>query len=430
MKSERQARADLAQIGQQLRPDEVESILPALHANAPLADFLTFGMLNQPSVRASYFDWAASVERITQERSLPDPLFTFQTDIAEMVMTVMPGLMQELPGPGKLGLRAEVASEDSRSKYHALAGQVLQTAYDIKKAYYRLFYLEERIAINRETMRLLSDLEQTAQAQNQVGKVTLQDVLRAQIEQDQIATEIDNLEDSRLPLMAAFKGSLGITSQLPNPPQPSQFVSTPLDLASGELLAEVFALNPRLKAMEAEVRRAEASLKLAYKSRVPDFGVGLMADAKASPVMFRPLLAMTLPIWRDKIAAEIAAAQSAKQASEARLSAEQIQLTISLAEQTFAYREVTRDLRLLQDKLIPKSRQSLDIARAGYLAGEIDFFNLIDAEQTLLGFQLEEVEARTQREILLAELSLLILGQPPTTAPLLAPPSVATVDSP
>ena len=70
-------------------------------------------------------------------------------------------------------------------------------------------------------------------------------------------------------------------------------------------------------------------------------------------------------------------------------------------------------MTLLENQLIPKARQSLEIARAGYLAGTIDFFNLMDTERTLLNFELSAVEARTQREIVLSRLSLLIAGEPP-----------------
>jgi len=68
----------------------------------------------------------------------------------------------------------------------------------------------------------------------------------------------------------------------------------------------------------------------------------------------------------------------------------------------------------LQNQLIPKQQQSLEVARSGYLSGQIDFFNLTDAEQTLLRFNLNRVEARTQRELALAELSLIIQGMPPS----------------
>src|SRR5262245_27669637 len=49
----------------------------------------------------------------------------------------------------------------------------------------------------------------------------------------------------------------------------------------------------------------------------------------------------------------------------------------------------------LQNQRLPKASQSLEVARAAYAAGTVDFINFIDAEWTLLGFQLNEVEART-----------------------------------
>ena len=42
-----------------------------------------------------------------------------------------------------------------------------------------------------------------------------------------------------------------------------------------------------------------------------------------------------------------------------------------------------------------------------------------DAQRTLLEFQMSEIEARAQRELALAELSLLVLGQMPEGAPVL-----------
>ena len=419
---ERWARSDLTTVAASYRPGNKQPALPELTAESSLSNYLAFAILNQPKVAAAYFDWAASVESITVERSLPDPQLTFQSDIADVVMTVMPGFMQEFPGPGKLQAAARVASAGSQAKYFAFESALLQAALDLKRSYYSLHFLDEKIRINRKTLGLLGDLDKIARAQNEVGKVTLQDVYRAQIEQDQLATEIVNLEDSRRPMMAQFKAALGLPPDQPDPPVPTALETTPLGLNADELLATGFDRNPRLKAMEADVRRAEAEIAMAAKSKVPDFSLGLMADAKASPVMFRPLGGMTLPIWRDKIAAQIAGAQAKKRAADARLSSEQIMLTVDFAMRTYDYREITRNLALLQHQLIPKARQSLEIARSGYLAGTIEFFNLIDAQRTQLNFELADVEARTRREIILAELSLLIAGVPPEGAPILSPP--------
>jgi outer membrane protein TolC len=331
-------------------------------------------------------------------------------DIQDVITSLMPGLMMSFPGAGKLKAGAELASAESQARYYAFKAASIESAYDVKRAYYQLFFLEEKIRVNRESLSLLSDLEKLARAQNDVGKVTLQDVLRAQIERDRLKTDISNLEDSRGPLFAQFKAALGLRANDPDPPIPLHFESTPLDLTSDKLLETALAANIRLKSMEADVRAAEASIALAYKARMPDTSVGLMADAKMSPTLYRPWGTVSLPIWRDKLAAQIAEAQANKRAGEARLTGEQIALTVDFAERAFAYREASRNLQLLRSQLLPKQRQSLSVARSGYLSGQIDFFNLTDAEQTFLRFSLDEVEARTQREISLVELSLIIQG--------------------
>lgn len=103
---------------------------------------------------------------------------------------------------------------------------------------------------------------------------------------------------------------------------------------------------------------------------------------------------MTLPIWRDKIAAEIAAARGMEGASKARLSNERLTLTVEVAMKSFMYRESTRLLDLLENTLLQKARQSLEVTRSGYSAGTTGFIDLIDAERTLLEF------TETDREFL------------------------------
>jgi outer membrane protein TolC len=410
---EKEARRQVQAVAGSYRPEGRKPDLPVLTSQSSLSNFLNYALLNQPQVEAAYFDWLASVERITTARSFPDPQITFQMDIQSVVTSVMPGLMGFVPWPSKLRLGAEVASAESQARHAAFESAVLRSAFDVKRAYYQLYFLTEKIRVNRETLGLLSELEKLARAQNEVGKVTLQDVLRAQIERDRLRTDIANLEDSRNSLTAQFKAALGLKAEDPAPPLPQHFESTPLDLTPEQLFETALARNQRLKAMEADVRAAEASILLAHKDRLPDFSLGLRADVKMNPTLYRPLGTVSLPIWRDKIAAQIAEAQANKRSAEARLTAEQIALAADFAERSFLYREATRNLALLNNQLLPKARMSLEVARSGYLGGQIDFFNLTDSERTLLGFELDKVESATQREVVLAELSLIIQGMSP-----------------
>ncbi len=412
-RSERQARSDFEALSQAYRPGDRKAALPVLDADATLSMLLTYAMLNQPRVEAAYYEYAASVERVTLERSLSDPKLTFEMDITKVIDAVTLGLMIDIPWPTKLIARADVASAESQARRFAFESAVLETAFDVKRPYYQLHFLDERIRVNREMLVLLGALEEIARARNEAAQVTLQDVLRAQIEQERLKTEIVNLDDSRNPLMAKLKTALGLSAEQPTPPIPARFESTPLDMSSDQLFAIAMARNPRLKSMEAEVRAAEEGITLARKSRLPDFTIGVEADVKATPVMWRPEFDVTLPIWRDKIAAEIASAQARKHAASAKFSAEQIQLAVEFADKSFMYREAKRNLQLLADSLLPKARLSLDVAQAGYSAGQTDFTDLIDAERTLLDFQLAEVDARVQCELALAELSLIIGVQAP-----------------
>ena len=416
VQGEKEARQQAQQVTEQYRPNGQKPPLPILSTNSSLSDFLTYALLNQPKVEAAYFDWLASVERITVQRSLPDPQLTFQMDIQDVVTSLMPGLMMSFPGAGKLRAAGAVAAAESQGKYFAFKTASLQSAYELKRAYYQLYFLDEKIRVERENLVLLSDLEKLARGQNEVGKVTLQDVLRAQIEQDRIGTELTNLLDSREALSAQFKGALGLRAEDPMPPLPGKFESTSLDLTSDKLLQTAFEQNTRLKAMAADVQAADAAVESAYRARMPDTTVGFMADAKMSPVLYRPWGTVSLPIWRDKLAAQVAEAQANKRAGEARLTAEQIDLAVNFAEKSFLFRQASRNLELLEKQLLPKQRASLEVARSGYVAGQIDFFNLTDAQQTFLRFSLDEVEAQTQRELALTELSLMIQGRPPEGA--------------
>lgn len=416
---EREARSQMAAVARDLAiaPAPAPIQLAPLTASATHADVLKFAVLNSPKVHAAYYEWVRAVERITVERSLPDPKLSFEADISDMIESLMPGLMVDLPGPRKVALAGAMAEAEARVKFHQLGVEIQGVAFTVKKAYYQLYFLDTQVAVNRRSAELMTDFERIARSQNEVGKVTLQDVLKADIERDQMLTEVANLEDSRSALLAQYKAALGLTREAPDPILPSRFETTDLELDPDRIWAVALEQNPRLKVMAADVRAAEAALRVARRSGVPDFNVGLEADVKASPLMLRPSAGMSLPIWRDKIAAEIASAQALKQAGEARLHAEQIMLAAELAEKWFMLREATRNALLFERTLIPKAQQALEVARASYLSGRVDFFNVIDAARTLLTFELKRTEAKTQREIALAELSLLVAGSAPAGVP-------------
>jgi len=134
---------------------------------------------------------------------------------------------------------------------------------------------------------------------------------------------------------------------------------------------------------------------------------------KGAPVMWMPSFGFTLPIWRDKIAAEIARAGARAGAARARLNAEALDLAVRFAEVAFAWREADRNVRLFGERLIPKAEAALASARAGYEGGIAGFLDLLEAERTLLEFRIGHARAIGARETRFAELSIAIAGRWP-----------------
>lgn len=414
---ESSAQRQLDTVARQYRPAGERPVLPQLEAKGQFDRFVLYAVLNDPQVEAAYHVWAASVHRITVERSRPDPRLTLQASIADMaLMALMAGVMTDLPGVGKRAAAGDIATAESEAKYFSFEALVLQSALTLRKIRYQLDALDTRISIMHRTARLLAQLENLALAQNEVGRAPMYDVLQARIERARLASDIANLDDSRDALLAKFKAALGMPAGAAAPPVSAMPVPSPPALTADRLLELALGRNPRLKTMHAEVNAAERALQLARKSARPDFSVGIEADWKASPIMLQPSLGVSLPIWRDKTKAQIAAAQENKAEAGARLSAEQIALAVEIAEKTFMSREATRQLALLGGSLQRMASGALTLAQSAYSGGKSDFNSVINAQKVLLELQLAQSEASLQRELALAELSILVLATVPPGA--------------
>jgi outer membrane protein TolC len=80
-------------------------------------------------------------------------------------MSLMPGLMMDFPGPGKLKWAANVATAESEARYFGFENAALQTAFALKKSYYELHFLDAKVNVNRETPRLVGEIEKLARTQ-------------------------------------------------------------------------------------------------------------------------------------------------------------------------------------------------------------------------------------------------------------------------
>ena len=426
--AEKQARDDVARIGRQLppvssaAPHAAVATAPVPGASAPLEEFVQFSVLRHPAVAAAYYDWRASVEAIAPTRALPDPQLTFEADIAETLMTFMPGLMFDVMAPVKRAAMASEATAKTGVAYRAYVTSVLRTAAAVRNAWIELAYAEETRRLYSATIQNIEQSLALASAEYSTGRsmVSLEQMVRLRNTVAEHHAHHAAVSDRLAAARARFKSALGLAPADADPAWPSpELRATPLP-AEDELWRRALAANPELGSMRAMVDMALAEIEVANLARTPDFALGAMADLKANPLMVRPTAAVKLPIWREKIAANIAAAQSRRDAAVARVGAEELNLAAELAQMLFMVRDADRMIAYITDTALPNLDQLAASSAAGYQSGMGSAAMIPDARHMALAMQLERVRMLRERELAAANLLVLITGHAPAGAPLLA----------
>ncbi len=418
---EKSARQQSAAIGDTLRPKQAMPALPELAANSGADDYLRYALLKHPSVVAAFYDWRASVEAITPARSLPDPQLTFQADISNTLMTFMPGVMFDFMTRGKRAAMGREVAAASEVAYRNYATTVLRTAAAVRKAWIELAYVDEALRLREASIGAIDQSAAVNAAEYATGRAMAS--LETQVlflnQTAQLRATIAALEDRRAAARARFKSALGLTPDEIDPPWPQFALTTTILPPEAELWRAAKALNPELASMRAMVEMTIAGVEVAQKTRTPDFSLGVMPDLKADPLMVRPTGTLTLPLWRDKIAATIAAAEARRDAAVARLDAEQLNLAAELAQMLYMVRESERMISYLETTALPNLDRSIASAEAAYQSGMSGLGMIPQTRLMALGMRLERVDALRQRETAVTDLLLMVADVAPANTPLL-----------
>jgi len=390
------------------------------HAAQPslgLPALIPEALAKNPELVAARKQWEAATNRITQARSLDDPtlsihLWNFpQTFNVTRTDNSIIGLSQNLPFPGKLALKSEIASRSAEITEQALRAKERQLVARLKQAYYDLFLAHKAIQIHHDQVELLRQFVEIADAKFRTGKGSQTDVLKAHVELSLLHQQLPILEQRRETATALLNTILDREplSPLDIPQEPSLIpIDTPID----DLHRLALNARPELKAAELAVQQSEQSRTLAQRQYYPDFNVTFQRFQNFQATDgFGAYVALTVPFafWTkpkhdagvQEAAASVAAAR-AQQHAVGNLTRFQIN---DLLAKVRASEQVAR---LYHTTILPQALQNLEAARAGYRVGKGGFLDLIDTERAWRGFQLEYYRALVEREHRLAELEQVI----------------------
>ncbi|MDP2963471.1 MAG: TolC family protein [Sulfurimicrobium sp.] len=376
-----------------------------------------------PELAAMRHEAQAAAERISSAGALPDPMLrTELMDItrqgAASSVNLLPGtvgstkytLIQTVPFWGKRDLRREIAEAEALQARGRANASWEDLAARIKTSYAQYYVFSRAEILTRELLSLTGQLEKISQARYASGLAPQQDVIRAQLEQTSIQSDLVELEN------AVHHSKVKLNALLNRPataPLAAPFTLRKLPAADkldqNALQDNLRARNPLLSAEAARVNAASKSRELVYRNRYPDFNLGVSPLQSGNQVKEWGLMVeFNLPLQQESRRAQERESQSMLAAAESRRDATQNQLLADLAENISELNAAQRTEILAHNSQLPQAELSFKAALAGYENGKVDFSTLLDAQRQIRKAKLDALKAQGEAQKRLAEIERLL----------------------
>ena len=371
-------------------------------------------------VQVARREWDAAQARPSQESTLPNPtisLSSWSTGVLplpgrgvgkEPSAFVSPMVMQEVPFPGKLSLKGQIAQKESDSLAKMYEAAKLKAVNELKQAYFGLYQAEKSLATVEKNKQLLTQLAEIARARYEVGSGLQQDVLKAQLEATMLEERLTMFRQRRESYAAKINQ---LMNRPPDTPigRVGDIEPSTLRLTLEQLYATAEEANPVLDSRRVMIDRSARRLDLAKKEYLPDFNVqaGYMYMGQF-PNLWNVQISATIPLYfsrkeRKGVEEATAGLRGSKNEYEA------------MAQDTF--REVKdeylmlttaeRLMRLYQDAVVPQASLALESSLSAYRVGNLDFLTILSNWTIVLNFELEYYTQLAQHETALSNLERL-----------------------
>jgi len=384
----------------------------------PLAELVQEAEQNNPQIQAARQGWKAAQLVPTQVSTLPDPQFALQqvnvgsprpfagytnSDFAYLGL----GVSQDLPYPGKLRLKGEIANRDAEVMEQRVEATRRAVISDLQSAYIQLSYLSKTLGILESDQQLVQQMAKAADARYRSGIGNQQDVIQAQLEATKLLREITmhHLDEDKL--QAKIKQLAGRPQFSPDI-EPVELPQTPLPYKFDELLARVKTQNPEVVGAQKMVDRQNLQIDLAHKDFYPDFNLQFMWQ-RTDPTEFRAYYMFTLgvrvPIYRSrKQRPELAQAEAQLSQSRDEYDARSQQAAFELRTEYDTIQRTDELIKIDRDGLLPQARAAFQSGMAAYQNSRQDFQPLLASFRDVLRLDEEYWQSIADREAALAKL--------------------------
>lgn len=304
------------------------------------------------------------------------------------------GLSQAFETGGQGGFRRETAASALDALRYEIVDVRRQIRSDVSARFYRVLALQQRVDLETQALKLFDDAAAAVQKRRSAGEDTKLDANVAMVEAERARNQLALAQEQ----LNKERSELASRLQLVGPALPqAQGELTPQ--AMGFVLSDLLNsldTQPRLLALTAREKSANARYRLERASVYPDVTVGLNVGREGASGARERLttisVSVPLPLFKrnatgiGQASSEATQAQIEREAAQRDVRANVVALWSRLSSQE-------QRVRRLQEVVLPALTENLSLSVKSRQAGQIGLLELIVVNRQALDARRDLIEA-------------------------------------
>lgn len=312
------------------------------------------------------------------------------------------GLVQAIPFPGKLKLRARVGRVAEEEAVLKVEKARLRLGSEVRKAYYRSLFHQKTVDILMKNLELLEEIQKNAVSRYALSSVPYTDIIRVRLETAR--TRNDLLEAKKE--LALSRQELSRLLGLKENQElllTSGFEAVAVDWTLEAALARKKEFSPTLRLARLRRDRAELLVRLADRNRLPDFSLGIFSPSKKLGATGFSL-GLSYPLFsRKRLAGEKMVAEAERQKAGLEIRAAESFFESRIRQAAAEITQSQEQIKIFEESLLQDSGAELEKALQDYRLGKLDSLSLLDLYRSFSLVRLEYYRAIYLWQVALAE---------------------------
>jgi len=363
---------------------------------------------NNPELKTSFNRYLSELEDRPQLGTLPDPEVAFAYFISPIETRLGPqrariSVTQMFPWFGSLADKKSVSESNAKAQFEQFQEQRNRIFYQMEMIWSDLYEVNENIRIAEKNLSIINTLLEISLSRYENGLTSQVDVLRAQIEQEDLKTQIELLKDNRTLLTQRF-------NELRNVDEESA-VAIPDELSKSvvlknkeELRSTIIQQNPNLNKLRFREEASKELVSVASNDGKPSFGIGFdyIATGERTDVANLPdngkdafiaRASFKIPLFRNKYNAKVQQAELNLSSVQQDIISMGNKLETDLNRALRDRNDAQRRFNLYDTKQIQRVEQAINIMMKSYSSDASDFEEILRLQRKLLDYQLKRIRA-------------------------------------